>query len=117
MRSSRLIFGTIAAVLLAGAATPALADPDGQNRRVTIYNGHSDENLERLYYTNAGDPNWDDIDVLGRDVLGPGEGFRVDFYDGTRWCLFDVKAVFENHQHVVRINVCRASNYTFRPSQ
>ncbi len=97
-----------ASVLLSATAASAL------DRRVVIHNGAS-EPIFYLYGSNTGTNEWEE-DILGEDVLMPGAEVRVDYDDGTGFCVFDFKAQFESGREDVEygVNVCEVSRFTFR---
>ena len=94
-------------------AAPAFAQ-DGLDRRVVIIN-ETNESIFFLYGSNQGEPGWQE-DILGDDVLSAGDTVRVDFDDGTGYCVFDFKVEFEGgrEQTDFGINVCEIGRYTFR---
>jgi len=92
--------------LLAG---PALA----ADRRVEIVNDTSYTIVE-FYASNVGENVWEE-DILGRDMLAPGESVVINIDDGTGHCLYDFKAVFEDGDELEkgRINVCEVESYSY----
>lgn len=93
------------------AAAPAHAD--NQNRRVRIIN-ETDHVMVHFYASNVARKTWEE-DILGREVLRPGEDSVINIDDGTGHCMFDFKAVFDDGESLVRheINVCKISSYRY----
>lgn len=108
--SNRLRAGFTAALLsfavLAGPASAA-------DRRVEISNDTSYTIVE-FYASNVGEKAWEE-DILGRDMLAPGESVVINIDDGTGHCLYDFKAVFEDGDELEkgRINVCEIETYSY----
>ncbi len=100
-----------AALLVSGFASgPAQAQED---RRVRIINETS-YTIVRFYGSNAGSNSWEE-DILGDDVLPPGQSVVINFDDGTGYCKFDFKAEFDDGDEVIqnRINVCEIESFRF----
>lgn len=97
-----------ASVILSATAASAL------DRRVVIHNG-AKEPIFYLHGSNTGTTDWEE-DILGNDVLMPGAEVRVNFDDGTGFCVFDFKATFESGREETEygVNVCEVSRFTFR---
>ena len=95
--------------LLAATAGPAGA----QDRRVRVINetGYS---IREFYASNVGSRSWEE-DILGTDVLGPGDSVMINFDDGTGYCMFDFKAVFSDGDELVRdrVNVCDLATFRY----
>ena len=66
-----------------------------------------------LYGSNVGSDSWEE-DILGSDVLESGTSVNVNFDDGTGYCKYDLKAVFEDGDSVIKrgINVCTVGTWT-----
>lgn len=115
-RVMRLSAIGLTAGLLAGAALiePAEAAQDGLDRWVLIRNNSSVAMME-FYGSNVDRTVWEE-DILGLDVLVPGESVWVNFDDGSGYCRFDLRAVFENGAEETQfgVNVCEARGITFR---
>lgn len=90
-------------------AAPALA----ADRRVEIANDTSYMIVE-FYASSVGENSWEE-DILGRDMLAPGESVVIDIDDGSGHCLYDFKAVFEDGDELKkgRINVCEIESYSY----
>lgn len=52
--------------------------------------------------------------MLGSDVLASGRRVRMNIDDGSGQCYFDLKAVFNDGQSIVKkgYNVCEHDNWT-----
>lgn len=101
------LFVATAALLLSAAAAQAA------DRHVTVTNSTSWQ-LRELYGSNVGVDEWQE-DILGRDVLEPGESVVVNFDDGSGACRFDFKGVFADGEEVVsnNIDVCQVGSFSF----
>ena len=108
MVSTRL---AASALLLVGLAAPALAQ-DVQYQLV------NDSGLTLMeFYTSAVDEGaWGD-DILGANVLAPGENGTVNIADGSAQCDYDLRFVFEDGSEFVdSVNVCDTASYTLTSS-
>lgn len=104
-------------ILLAGAAGMAfLSSVDAAlalDRRVRIVND-TGYTIVNFYGSNKGTRSWEE-DILGNDVLPSGQSVVINFEDGTGYCKFDFKAVFEDGDSVVQedVNICEIGTFTF----
>lgn len=98
-----------AAALTVVSALPASA----LDRRVRIVNNTGYVIVE-FYGSNKGSNSWEE-DILGSDVLGSGQSVVIDFDDGTGYCIFDFKAVFNDGDVLTRkgVNICEIGTYTY----
>ena len=99
----------IATVLAATLATPSLA----LDRRVTIIN-NTGFTITNFYGSNKGTNSWEE-DILGQDILPSGSQVTINFNDGSGYCKFDLKAVFDDGDEVVQedVNICEVGTFTF----
>ncbi|NRB19436.1 MAG: hypothetical protein HRU33_18210 [Rhodobacteraceae bacterium] len=108
---SRRHIVTAMAVLAVTATTavPAFA----LDRRVRIIND-TGYVLVEFYGSNKGSTSWEE-DILGPDVLRSGQSVRIDFDDGTGYCKFDFKAIFDDGDELIRkgVNICEIGSYTY----
>lgn len=108
---SRRHLVTVMAALAVTATTaiPAFA----LDRRVRIVND-TGYVLVEFYGSNKGSTSWEE-DILGRDVLGSGQSVMIDFDDGTGYCKFDFKAIFDDGDELIRkgVNICEIGTYTY----
>jgi hypothetical protein len=104
-----LITALAALTMAATASAPAFA----QDRRVRIVN-NTGFTIVRFYGSNKGSKSWEE-DILGADVLGPGQSVNINFDDGTGYCKFDFKAVFNDGEELVskNINICEIGTYNY----
>lgn len=109
MRVSILISAFAAGTLALTLAVPASA----QDRRVRIEN-NTGVTLVEFYGSNTGTNDWEE-DILGKDVLPSGSAVNINFDDGTGYCMFDFRAVFQDGDVLVRreINVCEVGTFTY----
>ena len=110
MKITKIIASIAASTILSVTlATPAAA----LNRVVTIINNTSYVIVE-FYGSNKGTSSWEE-DIFGYDVLGAYESLNIDFDDGTGYCIFDFKAVFDDGDVLVTkgINVCEIPDFTY----
>jgi len=100
-----------AAVLVGALALSTAAQ--AADRHVRIYNNTS-STMRKFYASNIDRGRWEE-DILGRDVLRPGQSVSINVDDGTGYCLFDFKAVFADGSKAekYRVNVCSISTFTF----
>ena len=71
--------------------------------------------IMELYVSPAGDNNWG-ADVLGKDIVKPGEALEIAFSRSEATCIWDLRFVDEDNKKVVwpRVNLCEASAITFK---
>jgi hypothetical protein len=114
IRSKLASLALLAAVgMTAVAGNATAASRDGLDRRVIVTN-NSNYTITNFYGSYRDTDSWEK-DILGRDVLYPGESILVDFTDGTGYCIFDMRAVYEGgYENVLwHVNVCEESSVTF----
>jgi hypothetical protein len=104
-------FALAAAATIAALSVTTTASADNHNRRILIVND-THHALLRLYGSNVGADDWQE-DVLGSGTLDAGERITVNFDDGSEYCNFDLKAVFDDGDEVIRrrFNVCTQSQW------
>lgn len=109
MSIQRLVTGALAAAILAATTLPAAA----QNRVVKIVN-NTGYTIVEFYGSNKGTTSWEE-DILGYDVMGPYSALNINFDDGTGYCIFDFKAVFNDGDVIVSngINICEIPEFTY----
>ncbi len=115
MVSLKTKFGQLAIAALVGTffIIANFATADAADRRVRIINETSYD-MVRFYGSNVGTDDWEE-DILGRDVLRTGRSVMVNFDDGSGYCMFDFKAVFDDGDEVIkeRVNVCKIGSFRF----
>lgn len=105
------IIATLAAAgFIAAFASTAASAAD---RKVDIIN-ETGLTMSEFYASTTGTDDWEE-DILGADIMEPGETFEIDIDDGTGACRFDLKAVFTNGSSHVRrnVDVCKISSFTY----
>jgi hypothetical protein len=102
-----------AIAVFAAASLLTATNASAEDRRVRIIN-ETRFTIVRFYASNVGENDWEE-DILGRDVLSPGQSVTVNVDDGTGYCLYDFKAVFDDGDELVRsrIDVCKISSYRY----
>ena len=105
----------LACALAAVALTSSVAA--SSQRRVldfTLVNSTKYTILE-LYVSPTNDDKWGE-DVLGKDVLKPGEKVDIEFSRGETTCMWDLKIVDEDKDEVEweKFNLCEASEITLK---
>lgn len=102
MKNQQMLSAVALVLGLGMMSAPTLA----YDRGVTLDN-QSSKTVEEFYGSNTGTQDWEE-DVLGEDVLEPGEEVSIDFDDGTGYCMFDFKIVYSDggEDFEERFNVC-----------
>lgn len=110
MTAGRFLRAAGLGALLMATAVPALA----QDRHVKVVN-KTGVTMVALYGSNVGSDSWEE-DILGGDVLESGHIVNVNFDDGSGYCKYDLKAVFEDGDSVIKrnVNVCEVGTWTIR---
>jgi hypothetical protein len=106
----RLCMSFAGALLLVGAmSSAAFAD-----RRDFNLNNNSDYVLAHAYVSPTTDTDWGE-DILGREILNPGEVWQVGFdrFDANT-CMWDVKVVTQEGFEVKlpQLNLCVITDVT-----
>lgn len=103
MLSTRLA----SALVLATLAAPALA----QDVQYELINS-SGLTLMEFYTSPVDEGSWGD-DILGANVLAPGEAGAVTIADGGAQCDYDLRFVFEDGSELEdSVNICDMASYT-----
>lgn len=100
----RFLLGlSLVAVSLVGVSSTASAR---QDRHVIIQND-SGYDIVAVYASNVGTDSWEE-DMLGDLVLRDGRSARFNIDDGSGYCRYDIKLVFEDGDVIYRraANVC-----------
>lgn len=101
-----------AATALAGliACTTAASALD---RRVVVVNNTSYDIME-FYASNVGTEEWEE-DILGKHKLPSGASVTINIDDGSGYCKYDFRAVFDDGDEAVKrgVNVCEIGTFTF----
>lgn len=99
---------------LAAAGTVALsATAHAANRNVTIIN-KTKHVIVSFYASNVGSNDWEE-DILDTDMLKPGQRIQINIDDGTGYCKYDFKALFDDGDEVIQkgVNVCEIGEFSF----
>lgn len=101
--------GLVAAVLSVALAGPAAAI----DRRVRVVND-STHDIVRFVAANVDQPQAVD-NLLGDDILPAGGSLVLNFEDGSGYCRYRFRAVFEDGVTLVRdsVNVCEVGTYRY----
>lgn len=102
-----------ALAMIVAAGVWQVSAASAEDRRVRIIN-ETNHTIERFYASNIAQESWEE-DILGKDVLEPGQDVTIDIDDGSGRCKFDFKAEFDDGTSLVRknINVCEISSYRY----
>ena len=104
-----LTLNLLAALVLLAVAAPAHA----VDRRVRIQNDSS-RGIVAFYGVNVGVRSWPQS-LLGDDMLAPGAARIFNFDDGSGYCRFRFRAVFDDGLELLResVNVCDVGTYRY----
>jgi hypothetical protein len=111
MRQFRVIRLLSATALLTLSGLPAQA----AERNLTLVN-QTRFAIEEFYAANVSREEWGDNRIAG-EPLAAGASVRVDLDDGTGYCLFNLRAVFEDGEVVDKesVDICDAGRFYYRP--
>ncbi len=106
---SRILLAGVAAAFLAGTVAPVAAF----DRRVRIVND-SHHKIVGFYAINAGLKDWHES-LLGDDVLPAGGSVVLNFEDGSGYCRYRFRAVFDDGVALERasVNICEVGTYRY----
>jgi hypothetical protein len=70
--------------------------------------------IVEFYASAPGEEEWGE-DILGEDVLEPGDTFEITIADGREDCEYDFLAVFEDESELEHndVSVCDAEHYVY----
>jgi hypothetical protein len=107
MKSKFLGAVTLSVVVFASMASAASA----LDRRVNI-NNKTQSVMTEFYASNSGTQNWQE-DILGEQVVASGDTVTINIDDGSGFCKFDFRAVFDDASEVISAdnNVCELSDF------
>jgi len=80
------------AAIVAAAGFVCVGNASAEDLVFTLKNG-TNSTMTRFYTSPVNVEDWEE-DVLGRDVLSPGESVRVTIADGRSVCKYDMKFEF-----------------------
>jgi hypothetical protein len=105
-------FFVLAASAFFVASLASAGPAEALDRRVKIINNTS-QIMVKFQASNRDSRSWEE-DILGDDILKPGQTVNININDGKGYCVFDFRATFKGGQTVVRrgINVCRVASWT-----
>ncbi|MBS7349676.1 MAG: hypothetical protein KIG95_05895 [Comamonas sp.] len=83
------------------------------DRNVKIIN-KTKTTMVAFYASRSKTNDWEE-DILGDDMLKPGQSVNINMDDGTGACKFDFKGEFEDGEDVVKnnIDVCKVGEFSF----
>lgn len=95
-------------VLALSVGSAAAAD-----RHVTIVNSTS-TTMKMFFASNVDAKKWEE-DILGDEIVLPGDSIDINVDDGTDHCRYDFRALFNDGGESVKngVNVCRVSTFYF----
>ena len=84
-----------------------------EDRHVKIIN-ETRHTMMRFYASNIGKQSWEE-DILGNRTVKVGDSVVINIDDGSGYCLYDFKGVFDDGDEVVksRIDVCKTETFRF----
>ncbi len=102
------LLSAITVTALASANTALAAD-----RHVKVIN-KTRTAIFAFYASRTSTSDWEE-DILGDDVIMPGESMRINIDDQTGACKFDFKAEFEDGDEVIKngVDVCKVGEFSF----
>lgn len=114
MKYSNLFCSVLITAALLATGSALAASNDGRGRRVWVHN-ETDTIVAQFFASTTNQESWEE-DILGSDVLLPGESVRINLDDGSGLCRFDLMAVFiTDYTHIKHsVNVCAVSNVRIR---
>jgi hypothetical protein len=103
-----LLAATAACMVVAGTSSSFALD-----RRVRIIND-SVYDIHEFYASSVDARTWEE-DILGSEILPSGTNVVINIDDGTGYCQYDFRAVFEDGEEVVTesVNVCEIGSFTY----
>ena len=109
MRARRAGAFCLAAILVAGLAAPATAI----DRRVRVVNDSSHD-IVRFFAVSVGAPDPAES-MLGDNILAAGSFVVLNFEDGSGYCRYRFRAIFDDGLDLLResVNVCEVGSYRY----
>lgn len=100
------LWPALALTLAAGAA-------QAQDVAYTLYN-NSPLTVMEFYASPSDVGSWEE-DILGANVLPPGQAGTVTIADGRSQCVYDLMFVFEDGQTLTdSVDICTLESYTLQ---
>jgi hypothetical protein len=105
--SSAVMAGSILCTFQAATVPPAAA----LDRHIQLTNNTRMPIVE-IYLAPVGSGRWQK-DLLGHEILLPANSALLDFEDGTGYCRFDLKIVYDDGTDLLQrdVNVCRMEGF------
>lgn len=93
----------------------ALTQEDYEAVTFTLENG-TNEPIFEFYASPPSTDDWEE-DILGEEVLMPGDTVNITIDDGREDCEYDFLAVFEDGTELEHenVSVCDGESYTYTP--
>jgi hypothetical protein len=100
-----------AATLTITALASMISAASAEDRRVNV-NNQTGSAIVEFYASNTGTQDWQE-DILGDQVLAAGGAAAINIDDGSGYCKFDFRAVFDDGTEVIspNNNVCELSDF------
>lgn len=118
MPRNTMIRGVAAAIALSAISVFASTPAQAESVSFTLVNGTS-RTLEEFYASPPSTESWEE-DILGVDVLNPGESVKITINDSREDCEYDFKGVLGPGSGVGRgalvqssVNVCDGGSYEY----
>ena len=110
MMTSKQCMAALIGLIASVVATQAAATDDLE----FVLKNKTSEALTEFYASPPGTDDWEE-DILGRDVLEPGEKVTITIADKREDCRYDLKAVFEGGEEVEqrKVDLCDTEVYEF----
>ena len=110
----RRLIGSALALIVAVAVVAVSTQDAHADRRDFTLNNNSSTVISRLYVSCSGCDNWG-YDVLGTDVLYPGESTPITFPRPSSQCFYDIKVVNSRGNSAVLwgVNLCTTYTVTY----
>lgn len=91
----------------------ATAAAQAYDRRVVVTNNTS-STINEFYASNTGTGDWQE-DIFGDKALPAGNEVTVNIDDGSGYCKYDFRAVFEDGSESIKegVNVCEVGRFSF----
>jgi hypothetical protein len=101
-----------APLFLAFALAPAVAAAGDQDFTLRNRTGYT---IDQVFVSAVDTDDWEE-DVLGRDTLGDGEAWDIEFSRAEDACKFDLKVIYSDGEEAEwgNINLCATSEISLR---
>jgi hypothetical protein len=114
---SALAAMALAITPMVAVVLPQTAKAEQADRRVTIIN-NSNNIIWTIKATSSDNSSWGDVDLLGDNVLKPGQRITLWVSDGSGDCIMDLRAHTRSGQTVwtkTAYNVCVQDRWILNP--